>query len=199
MEFFLKGILIGFSIAMPVGPIGLLCLRNVLSLGLLCGLVTGLGAACADAFYGALAAFGVAAISSFLEAYGIYIKLIGAIFLCFLGLTTFFAQAAEFESQKICSTPFRAFLATFFLTLTNPMTILSFAGIYAGLGIGVENSSLTEPFVTTAGVFLGSAAWWLILSLVASILREKMTAKSSQWLNKISGSMLCGFGVLALI
>lgn len=199
IELFLKGLMIGFSIAMPVGPIGLLCIRNVLTFGILCGLVTGLGAACADAVYGALAGFGVTTISSFLETHSIYLQLIGALFLCYLGVSTFLAKASTGGGTETSLTHSRAFVTTFFLTLTNPMTIISFAGVYAGLGIGNGSSDFSGAMTTTVGVFLGSAAWWLILSLVSSFFKEKMNANSSVWLNKFSGSVLFGFGAFALI
>lgn len=173
LELLFKGLMIGFSIAMPVGPIGLLCIRNVLTFGVLCGLVTGLGAASADALYGALAGFGVTAVSTFLKAHGTYLQIAGALFLCYLGIYTFFAKAANSTSEGVSLTNSRAFFATFFLTLTNPMTIMSFAAIYAGLGIGHENSSIADALTTTLGVFLGSAAWWIILSLTAAFFREK--------------------------
>lgn len=199
IELLFKGLMIGFSIAMPVGPIGLLCIRNVLTFGMLCGLITGLGAACADAIYGALAGFGVTTVSSFFETHGAYIQVCGALFLCYLGITTFFGKVSNTDNKEGGLTNSRAFLATFFLTLTNPMTIISFAGVYAGLGIGYENSSVNHALITTLGVFLGSIVWWFILSLTASIFRDKFTTKSSIWLNKISGSILFGFGSIALV
>lgn len=197
-DLFLKGLLIGFSIAMPVGPIGLLCIRNVLSFGLMCGLLTGLGAACADALYGALAGFGITAIGSFLEAYSGYLQVVGALFLCYLGASTFCAKGSASNTQETSVRLSEAFLVTFVLTLTNPMTILSFAGVYAGLGLGVGSPNVTGALIITLGVFLGSAVWWLILSLTSSLFRDKINAKTSVWLNKLSGSVIFGFGVFAL-
>lgn len=110
-----------------------------------------------------------------------------------------FGKASDTDNKEVSLANSRAFLSTFFLTLTNPMTIISFAGVYAGLGIGYENSSTSHALITTLGVFLGSIVWWFILSLIASIFRDKFTSKSSIWLNKISGSILFGFGSLALI
>ena len=199
IELLFKGLMIGFSIAMPVGPIGLLCIRNVLTFGILCGLVTGLGAACADAIYGAMAGFGVTAISTFLEANGAYLQSTGALFLCYLGVSTFLGKTANSSNKEATLTHSRAFLATFFLTLTNPMTIISFAAVYAGLGIGHDNSSVNSALTTTLGVFLGSAIWWMILSLTASFFRERINLTSSRWLNKFSGLILFGFGAFALI
>lgn len=198
IELLFKGLIIGASIAMPVGPIGLLCIRNVLALGMFCGLITGLGAACADAIYGALAGFGVTAVSSFLETYSVYIQICGAFFLFYLGISTFFEKSSNTGNKEVRLTNPRAFLATFFLTLTNPMTIISFAGVYAGLGIGHENSSFNHALVTTLGVFLGSITWWIILCVIVSIFRDKVPSRASMWLNKISGSILFGFGIYAL-
>jgi len=198
-DLFLKGLMIGFSIAMPVGPIGLLCISNVLTFGMMYGLITGLGAASADAIYGALAGFGITAISSFLEAYSTYLQVIGAMFLCYLGASTFFAKALASSTEESSLTLSRAFLTTFFLTLTNPMTILSFAGVYAGLGIGIGSPNISGALTTTLGVFLGSAAWWLVLSLAASLFKDKMNAESSVWFNKFSGAVIFSFGALALI
>lgn len=197
IELLLKGLMIGFSIAMPVGPIGLLCLRNVFTYGMFCGVVTGLGASCADAIYGALAGFGVTTVSSFLQVHGNLFQISGALFLCYLGISTFFTNSSKRRKLNIAHPSI--FLATFFLTLTNPMTIISFACIYAGLGVGCEASGVSEALIITCGVFLGSLAWWLILSLVASIFRDKIGEVLSVWLNKISGSILFGFGAITLI
>lgn len=198
-ELFIKGLIIGFSIAMPVGPIGLLCIRNVLAFGMIYGLITGLGAACADAIYGAIDGFGITAISSFLQEHSLYLKVIGALFLCYLGIVTFFAKAPTADANKKALTPTNAFLTTFVLTLVNPMTIISFAAIYAGLGIGGGSSDTTGALITTLGVFLGSVAWWLILSLISAIFKDKMNAKMSAWFNKFSGSVIFGFGAVTLI
>lgn len=197
LELLLKGLLIGFSIAMPVGPIGLLCIRNTLSYGILFGLLTGLGAAFADTIYGAIAGFGVAAITGFLEAYSLYIQLIGAVFLCYLGITTFFAKPATSTAIEEKKSPLSTFLTSFFLTLTNPLTIMSFAGVYAGLGIG--NGNINGALITTTGVFIGSAIWWILLTFITSLFREKMSLKASSLLNKLSGSVIFGFGALSLV
>lgn len=195
LELFLKGLLIGFSIAMPVGPIGLLCIRNSLTYGMKCGLLTGLGAAVADAIYGALAGFGVSAISLFLESNRFYLQICGALFLCYLGLITFLNKSKPVSAAGSNS---KVFFTTLFLTLTNPMTILSFAAVYAGLGIGSSSANMLYPLITTMGVFVGSAIWWLLLSCAASFLKAKMNDASYRWLNKLSGSIIFSFGLAAI-
>ncbi len=200
IEFLIKGMLIGFSIALPVGPIAMLCIRNVLTFGILSGLYTGLGAAFADALYGAVAGFGVTAVSHFLAAHSVYLKIIGGIFLCYLGIKTFFSKGAISTSDRGgVLKPSAAFMTTFFLTLTNPMTVVSFIGIYAGLGLGDVSSNFSSACVVTVGVFLGSAIWWIVLSLVMGYFKEKIDPKNSLWLNPVSGSLIFVFGVLALI
>ena len=197
-SFFLQGLIIGFSIAAPVGPIGILCIRRTLAEGRLTGFVSGLGAASADAVYGSIAAFGLTAISAFLVTQILWMRLIGGIFLLYLGIQTFrakpAAQAAEVRPGGLPS----AFLSTFFLTLTNPMTILSFAAIFAGLGLGQTRGSLGGAVALVAGVFLGSAAWWLTLSALVGIFRERINEKTLVWVNRIAGVIILGFGLFAL-
>lgn len=198
LSLLLKGTLIGLSIAMPVGPIGMLCIRNSLSWGTRYGFMTGMGAAAADTLYGALAGFGVAALTTLLISYQFVFQLVGGLFLCYLGLMTFRAKNVKDGLESAPSGMLRLFLTTFFLTLTNPMTILSFIGIYAGLGVGVEAHDLQAAFLLTSGVFLGSALWWLALSSGTALLKNRFNLAHSHWLNRLSGSILLGFGIAAL-
>jgi len=197
-SFFLQGLIIGFSIAAPVGPIGILCIRRTLAEGRLTGFVSGLGAASADAVYGSIAAFGLTAISAFLVTQILWMRLIGGFFLLYLGIQTFrakpAAQAAEVRPGGLPS----AFLSTFFLTLTNPITILSFAAIFAGLGLGQTRGSLGGAVALVAGVFMGSAAWWLTLSALVGSFRERINEKTLVWVNRIAGVIILGFGLFAL-
>jgi len=132
--FWLSGLAIGFSIAAPVGPIGVLCVRRTLVEGRTSGFVSGLGAASADAIYGSIAAFGLTLISNFLITQQVWLRLIGGLFLCCLGLKTLLAKPAEQAATAKGNGLIGAYVSTFFLTLTNPMTIISFAAIFAGLG-----------------------------------------------------------------
>jgi threonine/homoserine/homoserine lactone efflux protein len=194
----LRGLIIGFSIAAPVGPIGVLCIRRTLAEGFHIGLLAGLGAASADAIYGLIAAFGLTAISNLLLTNQTPLRLVGGAFLCYLGLRTFLAQPAALDSAKANSGALGAYASTFVLTMTNPMTIISFAAIFAGAGLAQESStSYTAPMWMVAGVFLGSALWWLTLSTIASILRS--TARPLLlWINRVSGVVIFVFGLLAI-
>jgi len=199
--FFLRGLVIGFSIAAPVGPIGVLCIRRTLADGRASGLVSGLGAASADACYGFVAAFGLTFISSFLIDQQLWLRLIGGAFLCYLGLRTLLAKpAAQTQATSTRSNGLAAaYSSTLFLTLTNPMTILSFMAIFAGLGIASASGDYATAATLVVGVFLGSALWWLLLSGGVALLRSRIDSRVLQWVNRISGSIITAFGLLALV
>ncbi len=199
MLFWLRGLLIGFSIAAPVGPIGVLCIRRTLADGRVNGLVSGLGAATADAFYGSVAGFGLTFISGLLIDQRFWLRLIGGLFLCYLGVKTFLARPAEQAAAAGSSGLAGAYASTLFLTLTNPTTIFSFAAIFAGLGIANTGGNYLAAGLLVLGVFLGSALWWFILSGGVSIFRSKFGQRQMQWVNRISGVVMLTFGVLALV
>ncbi|MGD2024145.1 MAG: LysE family transporter [Desulfobacterales bacterium] len=196
---FIKGFIIGFSIAAPVGPIGILCIQRTLAGGNVQGLVTGLGAASADAIYGFIAAFGLTFISSFLVAHSVWFRVIGGLFLCYLGIRAFLSkphsQAVSVANRNTLS----SYGTTFFLTLTNPMTILFFAGVFAGMGMVSESIQYTSAGLMVIGVFIGSGTWWLFLSGITSILRNKVDERKLSWVNKISGLIILAFGMAAII
>jgi threonine/homoserine/homoserine lactone efflux protein len=196
---FVKSFVIGFSIAAPVGPIGMLCIKNNLTHGFKIGLATGFGAACADSFYGFLAGGGLAFIAKFLLNYSLAIKFLGGSILLYLGLTEI-KNARKISDSKIkiqTKGCFKAAATTFFLTLTNPATILSFLGIFAT--IGVVNLSESNIALIVAGVFFGSLSWWIILSLITSSTRHKISEKFMKRIKIISGSILIGFGASVFI
>lgn len=192
----LRGLILGVSIAAPVGPIGLLCIRRTLAYGRWAGLLSGMGSATADGCYGTVAAFGLTFVSQFLENQSIWLRVIGGLFLCYLGVTTFLAKPPT-ETATLSRTGLTgAYVSTLLLTLTNPATILSFVLIFAGLaptGLGYGQAS-----VLVLGTFLGSALWWVLLSGGVSLLRHRLTPRRLQWLNRGFGALIVGFGILAL-
>jgi threonine/homoserine/homoserine lactone efflux protein len=194
-----KGLVIGLSIAAPVGPIGVLCVRRTLAEGRAFGLASGLGAATADAVYGCFAGFGLTFVSSFLVRQQVWLRLIGGVFLCYLGLRTLLAKPPEEGVETRGRGLIGAYASTFFLTLTNPMTVISFAAIFAGLGLADAGGEYLSAGVLVLGVFIGSALWWLILSGGVGIFREKFGLHGLTWVNRISGVMIIGFGLLALL
>ncbi|EKD70751.1 MAG: hypothetical protein ACD_46C00418G0003 [uncultured bacterium] len=197
---FLKGLIIGISIAAPVGPIGLLCIHRSLSDGFKMGVMTGLGAALADGVYGAIAAFGLASISSLLISHQLWIRAIGGLFLIYLGCKLFFKKSnGALDTKNNEKSILHAFITTFFLTLTNPMTILSFIAIFAGLGMGTIHSGFVHATMMVAGVVVGSALWWVILSSITTfVLHKRLTVNSLRMINKISGIIILLFGIFTI-
>jgi threonine/homoserine/homoserine lactone efflux protein len=199
IHYLIKGLIIGISIAVPVGPIGILCIRRTLSRGRMVGFLSGLGAATADGFYGAIAGFGLTFLVDFLIGKQIWLRLIGGAVLCILGAKTFLSKPAEQGTSVDGSSRWHAYLSTFFLTLTNPLTILFFVAVFAGLGIGTEGGHYLLAGILVSGVFTGSAMWWLVLSGFTGLLQKLLNPKRLQWLNRISGLIILGFGLFALL
>jgi threonine/homoserine/homoserine lactone efflux protein len=195
---FFRGLVIGFSIAAPVGPIGVLCIRRTFADGQVSGLVSGLGAATADAFYGCVAGFGLTFISSFLVGQKMWLSLFGGLFLLYLGVKTLLSQPAEKEATINQSGLLSSYFSIFLLTLTNPLTILSFAAIFAGLGLASAAGSYTSAVILVLGVFLGSATWWFLLSGGVGLLRDRFNTQGLLWVNRVSGLIITIFGIIAL-
>jgi len=191
-ELLLKGLAFGFLLAATVGPMWVLCLRRTLASGALAGLASGMGIAVADGFYGAVASFGLTAISGFLLAHAFWIGLVGAVFLIYLGLRTLFASPSIVETTESPLSLPKAFLSTLALTLTNPPTILAFAAIFAGLGLA-SSADYAAAALIVAGVFIGSAVWWVILALGAGRLRHRLGPRLFRSINIISGLTILGF------
>jgi threonine/homoserine/homoserine lactone efflux protein len=199
MSFFLKGLVIGISIAAPVGPIGVLCIQRTLAAGRLPGLVSGLGAATADSFYGLIAGFGLTIVSSFLVERQMWFRLIGGAFLIFLGIRAFLSAPVHRDGSVKAPKRVGAYGSTFFLTIINPMTILSFGAIFAGLGLVNSSANYVSALVLVIGVFLGSTIWWLILSSITGVFREKVSHGSLRWVNRIPGAIITCFGLLSIL
>jgi len=198
-QFLLRGLIIGFSIAAPVGPIGVLCIRRTLARGRAYGVASGLGAATADAVYGCIAGFGLTFISGLLVRQQGWFRLVGGLFLCYLGLKTLLTKPADQAASATGKGLAGAYASTFILTLTNPMTILSFAAVFAGLGVGSEGRDYVSAGVMVLGVFIGSALWWLALSGGVSLFQARVTPRGLAWINRLAGFIVLGFGVLALL
>jgi len=198
--FFLKGLIIGFVIAAPVGPIGVLCARRTLMHGRRAGFYSGMGAATADAIYGFIAAFGLTFISAFLIDHQFSLRLIGGGLLFYLGIKAFIARPVKKTDLPRSARHYAGlYTSTFFLTLTNPMTILSFAAVFAGFGLAGTMGSVLSAAVLIVGVFLGSGLWWLFLVGLFSIYRKRFQTHQLVWINRITGTIIIASGVLALL
>jgi threonine/homoserine/homoserine lactone efflux protein len=198
MYLFVNGIIIGFSIAAPVGPIGILCIRRTFNQGKRFGLISGLGAATADAVYGGVAAFGLSFLSSFLVDQHLWIQLLGGLFLCYLGFTSARSTSpVESGQNPNAKGLFWAYITTFLLTITNPLTILSFVAIFTSLGY-VQESGDKSALILIVGIFLGSACWWLFLSSFIGFFRHMISKRSILWINIGSGLVLILYGVYSI-
>lgn len=199
LSLFLKGLIFGFAIAAPVGPIGVLCIQRSLHDGFKVGFMTGIGAALADGVYGLIAGLGLTAISSFLVAEQFWIRLLGGCFLIYLGLKIILSKSdKKTHANPSEKSPWHACVVTFFLTLTNPMTILSFIAIFSGLGLMNSSTDYTNAFYLVAGITLGSASWWLLLSSSVSFaLHHRLNPNTLRMINILSGIIMVAFGIIA--
>ena len=197
MTLFLKGLLFGFLLAGTVGPMWVLCFRRTLAQGPMAGFVSGMGIAVADGLYGAVAAFGLTALSGFLLRHAFWIGLVGGLFLAYLGIKTLMANPPlDAESQEQVSHS-RAFLSTLSLTLANPPTILAFVAIFAGLGLAT-GADYGAASLVVLGVFLGSAAWWVLLAAGTGWLRNRIGPRLFRVINIVAGLTILGFAVWQL-
>jgi threonine/homoserine/homoserine lactone efflux protein len=197
--FFTRGFVIGLTVAMAIGPMSVLTMRRTIAHGRLYGLVSGLGIATADATYGAVAAFGLTAVTAALVGARTALGLVGGVFLVWLAIRTLRVRPAA--TTTTTATEDRpglpgGYLSTYGLTMTNPTTILSFAAIFAGFGLA--GGGLLDAVVLTVGVFLGSSLWWVILTSAVGLFRTWLTPVVLVWINRVSGAVLLGFGVLAI-
>lgn len=189
IDIFGKGLVLGFSIAAPVGPIGILCIQRTLRHGRLAGFLTGMGAACADGLYGALGALGLAAMIRLAGDAVRWIQLAGGLYLLWLALHS----TGRRNGGASAPSGSGMFLSTFTLTLTNPMTILSFLAIFGALGFDLGEGRTVSAMALVAGVVAGSALWWAMLSCGAGVLRQRLM-RQLRWVDYVSAAVLAAFG-----
>ena len=192
----LKGMLVGIVIAIPVGPVGVLCIRRTILHGRLAGFVSGMGAATADAMFGIIAGFGLTVISDWLFDYQDWLRIAGAAFLLYIGISAFFHDPlARTQSQRDPESLVADFASTFALTITNPITILAFLAIFAGIGFTGDQATLGAAATLVLGVWGGSLLWWAGLTAGAGLLRLSFRRNHLVWINRASGGILVLSGV----
>jgi threonine/homoserine/homoserine lactone efflux protein len=194
----IRGMVIGFTIASAVGPITLLVIRRTIDHGRLYGIVSGVGVATADASYAAIAAFGLTAITGVLVSIHALLGIVGGAVIILIGVRTVLSRpkgpASDAERPGLAS----AFGSIYGLTLTNPLTIVLFAGIFAGIGLAA-GSSFVDAALLTVAVLAGSSLWWLILCSAVAAVRGRVSPTALLWVNRASGTMLVVFGALSVI
>lgn len=195
---FTKGMLIGFVVAIPVGPLGLLCINRALAMGALCGLVSGFGVATADALAAGIAALGITLISAFLIEHQEALRLVGGILLCYLGYKIYRTRPIAQLPSNVTGL-FSAYATAFLLTFSNPVTILSFVAIYAGWGVESLHEHYLSAAILTLGVFAGSALWWVLVFSGMSLFRDAFSARVMAMIHKVSGTIIAGFGLIVLL
>jgi threonine/homoserine/homoserine lactone efflux protein len=196
---FFKSLALGFAVSAPVGPVGIICMDRSLRHGKLTGLSAGMGATVADTFYGAIAAFGMASVTDFLLAHEMWFRLLGGIIVLALAWRTYFMPPPLFQNRQPGEKrPMaRIFRETFFITLSNPMTVLAFMAVYAGLGIHAESKQ--DICLVLLGVFLGAGMWWTFLSLSTVFMRHRLSATVLGRFSRGAGIAIALFGAAAIV
>jgi len=195
----IQGLLIGLVVAVPVGPLGLLCINRSLMLGPLAGLASGLGVASADALAAGIAALGISLISDFFIEYQVWLRLVGGIFLCAIGYRIYRTEPATRIPTISTNGLMGAYATTFLLTFSNPVTMLSFIAIYAGWHVPTLHGHYLAAGLLMAGVFLGSGLWWVALFAGFTLFRLNISCGFLGWIHRISGTVIVVFGILVLL
>ena len=196
---FIEGILIGLVVAVPVGPLGLLCINRSLMMGPVCGFFSGLGVATADALAAGIAALGISLISGLLVQHQLALRLVGGIFLCYLGYKIYRTEPAAQAPVNNVNGLFGAYMTTFLLTFSNPVTILSFVAIYAGWHVPSLHGRYIAAALLTGGVFTGSVLWWVGLFIALTAFHHRFNLRFILWVHRVSGAVIAGFGVVVLL
>jgi threonine/homoserine/homoserine lactone efflux protein len=207
VTFLIKGLLLGLALAAPLGPIGVLCLNRTLVEGPRIGFICGLGAAVADTLYALAGTVALSAIAEWIIDDKTALRLLGGAFLVYLGARTFMRPTIVLPTpaklpSRLPAGAHTAFMSTFLLTLANPVTLLGYAAMFAGLGVtpaGMLKGLDSAAAALVSGVFLGSALWWLVLSHLSSPLRQYIGARTLTVINRLSGTVLTAFGLYALV
>jgi threonine/homoserine/homoserine lactone efflux protein len=194
----IRGLIIGFTIATAVGPITLLVIRRTIDHGGWYGFASGLGVATADASYAAVAAFGLTAITTFLVSVHVLLGIVGGAVIVLIGLQTMRTRPTGPAVDTARPGMASAFVSIYALTMTNPLTIVLYAGVFAGIGLAA-GSSFADAAVVTLAAWLGSTLWWVILCSIVGWARGRVSTTVLLWVNRVSGAALVALGVLAIV
>jgi threonine/homoserine/homoserine lactone efflux protein len=194
-----KGFGVGLVVAIPIGPVGLLCTQRILTSGRMHGLVSGLGSATAEVIYSSIVAFGLTIVSDFLVESQMWFRLFTGIFLCLLGVSAFLRKHVKTRSLDDKLRHFNNYISTLLLTMSNPVSILVFTGVFAGFGIVGSGSAWGNAIPLVGGVFLGSMFWWILLSVSVGVFHKKVSDKTLIFIARVFGGILTTFGIAVII
>ena len=196
LDLLLRGVLAGLAIAIPVGPVNVLCISRTITKGRVAGIISGLGAATADTFYGGIAGFSISLVINFLVREKFWIRLVGGALLVAIGLAYWFKKPKSLKEKRVQSAH-SEYVTTLLLTLTNPTTVLSFLAVLAGLRLG-ESRPWTMTLFLVLGIFCGSMIWWIVLALISGHFRDRFNDRAVVWMNRIAALAIGGFGILTM-
>jgi threonine/homoserine/homoserine lactone efflux protein len=197
LDLLVRGVLAGLAIAIPVGPVNVLCISRTISGGRRAGLISGLGAATADSLYGAIAAFSITLIINFLLEEIFWIRTIGGLLLIAIGVVYWFKKPQPLKEAEAPSAH-SAYATTLLLTLTNPTTVLSFLAVLTGLRLG-QHRPWPLTMLVVGGIFCGSMLWWTVLAMVSGHFRRRFNDRAIVWMNRIGALAIGSFGVLTML
>lgn len=201
IEFFVKGLLIGILVSAPMGPIGVLCVQKTVNKGRIIGLLSGLGAATADTLYAWLTVFGVSFITVFLSKNEQLMQIVGVVILIFLGFRMIFTnpikQYRYYRTTSKKRNAFKDYFSVFFITISNPLTIIFFGAAFTMMGILTETQETNSNYLLVVGVFVGATFWWFLLTSIVNIFRKRFRLRNIFILNRVSGILIVGLSVIA--
>lgn len=197
----IKGISIGIAVSAPLGPIGVLCIQRTMNKGFMSGFISGAGAAAADIVYAIIAGFSITLIKDFLLDNQMPIRIIGGLFLIFIGVKIFMSNPAK-QIRKLRAKGnryFTDFATSFLVTVSNPITIIAFGALFAGFNTVEQGTGTVDIIALIISVFIGALVWWLCLITIVSIFRKKIRLRNLLWINRITGALIVAFAIFVAI
>ena len=201
LQYILKGLIVGFSASVPLGPMGVLIIQRTVNKGRVSGFLSGLGAATADTFYSVIAGFSLTYIINFIIAQQTYFQIFGSALLIYIGFRIFYTNPAKQLRKQLRqgTNLFKDFISIFLITVSNPFALVLFGALFAGLGLIKKETDFSATILIVFGVLLGATTWWFLVSTIVSRFRSKFRLKRLWWINKISGGIIIILGILAII